>query len=98
MKNMLETTKNNNNYSIHARKFVDNIENMKSPHKNEIDCSERFGSIEDYSVYQEQKDLKNYKTYLNSSAYDFEREAEERMHSSKQLSLSYLRRIGGEHD
>ena len=95
---MIETTRENNNYSINARKFVDNIENMKSPHKSMIDCSERFGTVEDYSSYQEQKDLKNYKTYLNSSAYDLEREVEKRMASPKQLTLLYIRRIGAEHD
>ena len=95
---MIETSKENNNYSIQARNFTDNIEKMKSPHKSEIDCSEEFGTIENYSSYQEQKDLNNYKRYLNSSAYDSEREIEERMTPPKQLTLSYIRRIGAEHD
>lgn len=95
---MIGTSKENNDYSIHARKFMDNIEKMKSPHKSEIDCSEKFGTIENYSGYYEQNDLKKYKSYLNSSAYDFEKEIEERMKPPKQLTLSYIRRIGAEHD
>ena len=71
---------------------------MKNHHKNEIDCSEKFGSIEDYSIYQEQKDLNNYKKYINSSAYDMEREIENKITTPRQLTLSYIRKIGGEHE
>lgn len=84
--------------STNASRFYENIDKMKSPHKAEITSSERFGSIEDYSEYQEQKDLKNYKSFINSSAYDDVKKVETEMGHQKILTLDYLRKRGAQHD
>ena len=79
-----------------AEKFVDNIENMKSPHlRNCGSLSEREGAIEDYSTYQEPRDLENYKSFLNSSAYDEVREVKTELDNP--LTLEKLRKRNVEH-
>lgn len=61
----------------HAKKFVDNIENMRNPHIRDcVSLEEKYGTIEDYMQYQERKDLESYRRFLNSSAYDDVKEAE----------------------
>ena len=80
-----------------AEKFFDNIDKMKNPHIRDcVSIGERFGSIEDYSEHQEQKDLENYKRFINSSAYDFIRDEEDEV--NKQLTLLKLRQINSYHD
>jgi hypothetical protein len=37
---------------------------------DDITESEKMGSIEDYSLYKEQRDLENYKIYMNCSDAD----------------------------
>lgn len=60
-----------------AKKFVDNIENMRNPHIRDcVSLEEKYGTIEDYTHYQEIKDLESYRRFLNSSAYDDVKEAE----------------------
>ena len=44
---------------------------MRNPHIRDcVSLGEKYGTIEDYSQYQEQKDLESYRKFLNSSAYD----------------------------
>ena len=75
-----------------AERFVDNIDKMRNPHIRDcVSAAEKFGSIEDYSEYQEQKDLERYKSFINSSAYDFIRDTEDEV--NKQLTLIKLRQI-----
>lgn len=81
-----------------AREFVENIDKMKSPHKMEINSCEKFGKIEDYSLYQEQRDLENYKRFINSSAYDDVKDVEKGMTYQKKLTLNMLRKRSMEHD
>lgn len=81
-----------------ARRFVDNIDKMKSPHKSEITCSEKFGTIEDYSIDQQQRDLKEYLSFINSSAYDDIKEAESEISPQKKLTINDLRKISAQHD
>lgn len=81
----------------HVEKFTDNITNMRNPHIRDcVSLSEKYGAIEDYSGYQEQRDLENYKSFINSSAYDDVKEAESEI--EKQLTLIKLRKISGMHD
>lgn len=89
---------NDSKSNKNAKKLVDNIDKMKSPHKSEISCSERFGTIEDYTQYQEQKDLNNYKTFINSSAYDDIKEAESEISHQKKLTLKDLRKTSAQHE
>jgi len=49
------------------------------------------GSIEDYSPYQEQRNLEKYKIFLSSFAYDDIKEAE--FEIAKTLTLTKLRKI-----
>lgn len=82
---------------IHAKRFVDNIENMKNLHLRDcVSLGEREGTIEDYSLYQERNDLENYKKFLNSSAFDEIREVETDVDSP--MTLEKLRQRSGEHD
>lgn len=70
---------------------------MKNPHIRDcVSLSEKEGTIEDYSVYQEQNDLEKYRSFINSSAYDDIKETEPEM--GKQLTLTNLRKISGMHD
>lgn len=80
-----------------AERFVDSIENMKSPHlRGCVSLGEREGTIEDYSVYQERKDLERYKEFLNSSAFDEVRGTETDVDSP--MTLEKLKKRSGEHD
>lgn len=80
-----------------AKKFVDNIDKMRNPHIRDcVSLEEKYGSIEDYSEYQEQRDLENYKHFINSQAYDDLKEAESEI--GEQLTLSKLRKISSMHD
>ena len=80
-----------------AERFIDNITNMRNPHIRDcVSLSEKYGTIEDYSEYQEQRDLENYKNFINSSAYDDIKESESLI--EKQLTLTKLRKIGAMHD
>lgn len=86
-----------NTSKMSAERFFQNIDKMRNPHIRDcISLSERDGHIEDYSIYQEQKDLKNYKQYINSSAYDDVKETE--LEIKKEMTLSKLRKISSMHD
>lgn len=51
--------------------FLKKIEEMKNHHvRDGVTESEKMGTIEDYSLYQEKQDLENYRFYMNSSASD----------------------------
>lgn len=52
--------------------------NFKNRLKNgEVKDTERMKyAIEDYSIYQEKKDLESYRRFMNSSAYDEVRKVE----------------------
>lgn len=85
------------NEKTHARRFVDNIDKMRNPHIRDcVSLSEKYGTIEDYSKCQEQRDLENYKSFINSSAYDDIKETESEI--GKKLTLINLRKISGMHD
>lgn len=80
-----------------AKRFISNIEKMRNPHiRDYVSLSEKYASIEDYSEYQEQKDLESYRRFLNSFAYDDIKEIETQI--GKKLALSNVRKIGGIHD
>lgn len=54
-------------------KFIKSLElgKFKNGLKNgEVTDAERMNAIEDYSIYQEKKDLESYRRFMNSSAYD----------------------------
>ena len=55
-------------------KFIKSLEsgNFKNGLKNgEVTDTERMKyAIEDYSIYQEKKDLESYRRFMNSSSYD----------------------------
>lgn len=56
---------------IAAKRFIENIYKMRNPHiRGGVSLSEKYGSIEDYSECHEHRDLKRYKRFINSSAYD----------------------------
>lgn len=78
---------NRENYEkVKIVSFVDKIETMRNPHIRDcVSLGEKYGTIEDYSQYQEQKDLESYRKFLNSSAYDDIKEKE---------GLSYLKMLG----
>lgn len=78
--------------------WLENIYKMKSPHKMAISSCEKFGTIIDYTLYQEQRDLENYKRFINSSAYDDIKDVEEQMTYQKKLTLNMLRKRSMEHD
>lgn len=81
----------------HAERFAGNIENMKNPHLRDcVSLGEREGTIENYSFHQEQQDLKHYKEFLNSSAFDEVRGVETDVESP--MTLAKLRKRSGEHD
>lgn len=61
-----------------------------------MSLGEREGTIEDYSTYQEPRDLENYKSFLNSSAYDEVRKVETELDNP--LTLEKLRKRNAEHD
>lgn len=88
--------------NAHAETFFNNIEKMRNPHIRDYGtCSERFGKIEDYSELQEQKDLKRYYHFINSSAYDDIKNAESELtlnENNKKLTLTLLRKISSYHD
>ncbi len=73
-----------------ALELVENIDKIKSPHKMEITSDEKFGSIEDYTLSQEQRDLKRYKEFINSSAYDDLKDIEVEISKEKKLTLNTL--------
>lgn len=51
--------------SLEAGKFKNGLKN------GEVTDTERMkNAIEDYSIYQEKKDLESYKRFMNSSSYD----------------------------
>ncbi len=80
-----------------VERFVDNIDKMRNPHIRDcVSLSEKYGTIEDYSEYQEQRDLESYKNFINSFAYDDIKETESEI--EKQLTLTNLRNISGMHD
>lgn len=81
----------------HAEIFFDGIDKMRNPHIRDcVSLSEKDGTIEDYSKYQERIDLERYKSYINSSAYDDIREYESK--KQKKLTLTDLRKISAMHD
>jgi len=55
-------------------KFIQSLQSGKFQNgykKGEITDTERMkNAIEDYSIYQEEKDLQSYRCFMNSSAYD----------------------------
>lgn len=54
-----------------SKEIMDNLNKMKNPHTNDyVNLSEKGETIEDYSAYQEKRDLERYKKFLNSFAYD----------------------------
>lgn len=74
----------------YAKRFIDNIDQMRNPHIRDcVDSSEKSGTIEDYSKYQEQSDLARYRRFISSSAYDEIKEVETKM--PKKLTFSNLR-------
>lgn len=80
-----------------VERFVGNIETMKNPHIRDcVSLGEREGTIEDYSLHQERKDLEHYKEFLNSSAFDELKGTEIDM--SSPMTLTKLRKRSGEHD
>ncbi len=74
-----------------AERFIENIDKMKNPH-----LRVGYETHEDYSEDQEQKDLKRYKSFINSSQYDDVKEVESEM--GRKLSLNNLREIISFHD
>lgn len=84
--------------SENAKKFVDSINQMKSYHQSEISFSERLGTINDYSGFQEQRDLENYRMFMNSSAYDSIKDVGNEMPPQKKITLNCLRKIGLQHE
>lgn len=74
-----------------AERFINNIDKMKNPH-----LRVEYETHEDYSIDQEQKDLKRYKSFINSSQYDDIKEVESEM--GRKLSLNNLREIISFHD
>ena len=84
-----------------AKRFVDSIERRRNPHIRDYgSAAERGGHLEDYYISQEKKDLENYRTFMNSSAYDDVRMAESEITSEdlKNPTLVLLRKIGAYHD
>lgn len=80
-----------------AERFVDNIDKMRNSHRRDcVSSSEKDGTVEDYSEYQEKKDLEKYKNFINSSAYDDIKEIESKI--TKQLTFTNVRKISGMHD
>lgn len=80
-----------------AEKFVASLEKRKNPHlRDYVSLSEKTGTIENYSEYQEQRDLENYKRFIQSFAYDDIKEVEEEI--GKTLTLTNLRKISSMHD
>ncbi len=80
-----------------AEKFVVSLETRKNPHLRDcVSLNEKYGTIKDYFEYQEQRDLENYKKFINSSAYDDIKETESEI--EKTLTLTNLRKISSMHD
>lgn len=96
-KNSLSNSENNSISKEHAVRFIDNINKMRNLHIRNCGgiCIVEYEN-EDYYENQEQKDLKNYKRFINSSAYDDIREVESGI--GKQLTLSSLRKISSMYD
>ena len=67
-------------------KFIKSLElgKFKNGLKNgEVTDTERMkNAIEDYSIYQEKKDLESYRRFMNSSAYDEIKECEVRKYNA----------------
>lgn len=91
--------KKSENTVKHAKRFVNNIDKMRNPHIRDcVSLEEKYGSVEDYSQYQEQIDLKRYYSFMNSSAYDDIRDVEFGIPYQKKLTLDDLRLISSQHD
>ena len=75
---------NQSKVSERARIFVDSLERRRNPHIRDYGgLGERSGHIEDYTLYQEKRDLERYRSFMNSSAYDDVRDAEKRLNGKK---------------
>ncbi len=94
---MLSPTQEMLNKKTHAERFIDNLDKMKNPHIRAcVSLSEIYGTVENYSEYQEQRDLENYKSFINSSAYDDIKKFETGI--PRRLTLSNIRKISSMHD
>ncbi|MBE6159552.1 MAG: hypothetical protein E7157_00680 [Lactobacillales bacterium] len=68
--------------------FIEKVEKMRNPHIRDcVSLGEKYGVIEDYSQYQEKKDLEEYRKFMNCSAYDEIKEEE---------GLSFQKLLGSE--
>ena len=81
-------------------RFINLLEcgKMKNYHIRLYSISEREGLIPNYSNRQEERDLRNYKSFINSSAYDDIRDVESEIGIEKNNVLSYIRKIGALHE
>lgn len=87
---ILDNRENYTKVKVVNHNFIDKIENMKNSHIRDcVSLGEKYGTIEDYSQYQERKDLENYRKFLNSSAYDDVKESE---------GLSFKKLLGYDED
>lgn len=61
-------------------KFIKSLESGKFKNRlknGEVTATERMkNAIEDYSIYQEKRDLERYKRFMNSSSYDYIKEVQ----------------------
>lgn len=79
-------------------KILVGINQIKNINEGEVSCSERMGVIEDYSVYQEQRDLDNYRKFMNCSDYDIIKDAGGEIPPQKKITMNDLRKIGLQHE
>ena len=93
---MIQETK----YSKASIRFINLLEagKLRNHHIQLYSISERDGFIPNYSEGQEKRDLENYKSFINSSAYDDIRDVESEMGIEKQEVSSYIRKIGALHE
>ena len=87
-------------YSAASIRFINLLEcgKMRNHHVCLCSISERGGFIPDYSENQEQRDLKRYKRFMNSSNYDDIRNAEAEIGFEAEEVSSYIRKIGAYHE
>lgn len=87
-------------YSTASIRLINLLESGKRKNHHIWLCSisERDGLIPNYSKEPEQRDLENYKRFMNSFAYDDIRDVESEMGMEQEEISVHIRKIGSFHE
>ncbi len=100
--NLIGTRENKNSVakpSVASIRFINLLGcgKFRNHHAHLCSISEREGLVPDYSEEQEKRDLKNYRFFMNSSAYDDMKDVESEMSKNQREFSNFVRKIGTFH-